>query len=149
MANTLRACMNRRIMCIVMHMSSATLHHQEDPSPDCQHPAAVGAARARIAAAPPAAAVTSLFALLGDATRLRILVALGTAELCVCDLAAATGINRSTVSHQLRVLRDHDLVHRRREGKVIYYSLADEHVAVLLRMGIAHAGHRDDVAEVA
>jgi ArsR family transcriptional regulator len=56
----------------------------------------------------------------------------------VCDLAAATGVNRSTVSHQLRLLREHRIVRRRRDGKVIYYALDDDHVASLLQMGTEH-----------
>jgi DNA-binding transcriptional ArsR family regulator len=137
-------------MCIMMHMSVPADDAPFDHAPTCLHPAAVRAARHRVAAAPPAPDIAALFAILGDATRLRILLALGSAELCVCDLAAATGINRSTVSHQLRVLRDSDLVHRRRDGKVIYYTLADEHVVALLQMGSAHAGHSmSDAVEIA
>lgn len=133
-----------------MHMSLPADDALFKEAPTCLHPAAVHAARARVAAAPPAPEIAALFAILGDATRLRILLALGSAELCVCDLATATGINRSTVSHQLRVLRDSDLVHRRREGKVMYYTLADEHVVALLQMGSAHAGHTmSTVAEIA
>jgi ArsR family transcriptional regulator, lead/cadmium/zinc/bismuth-responsive transcriptional repressor len=60
--------------------------------------------------------------------------------LCVCDLAAATGINRTTVSHQLRSLREGRLVRSRREGRVIFYALDDDHVRDLMAMGIAHAG---------
>ncbi|MFN8591725.1 MAG: metalloregulator ArsR/SmtB family transcription factor [Thermomicrobiales bacterium] len=104
------------------------------------HPPAVFAARAALAALPPAADVAALFALLADPTRLRILAALSSGELCVCDLAAATGINRTTVSHQLRTLREGRLVRSRREGRVIFYGLDDDHVRDLLAMGIAHAG---------
>ncbi|MBA3643037.1 MAG: helix-turn-helix transcriptional regulator, partial [Chloroflexia bacterium] len=68
-------------------------------------------------------------------------------ELCVCDLAAATGINRTTVSHQLRVLREHRIVRRRRDGKVIYYALDDSHVATLLSMGAAHAAEAGAAAD--
>lgn len=132
---------------MVMHMIPTESPQRIDDSPSCFHPAAVREARARISAVPPVADIATLFAILGDATRLRILLALGSAELCVCDLAASTGINRSTVSHQLRVLRDRDLVQRRREGKVVYYALADEHVVALLGMGSAHAGHTESNAE--
>ena len=65
----------------------------------------------------------------------------------VDDLAAATGVNRTTVSHQLRILREHHIVRRRREGKVIYYALDDDHVASLLAMGAAHAGEQHDMAD--
>ena len=110
---------------------------------DCEiaaiHPRAVFAARAVLAALPPPADVSALFALLADPTRLRLLAALSAGELCVCDLAAATGINRTRVSHQLRILREGRLVRSRREGRVIFYCLDDDHVHDLLEMGIAHA----------
>ncbi len=111
---------------------------------DCQesmiHPPAVFAARAALGAMPPAEDVSRLFALLADPTRLRLVSALAPGELCVCDLAAATGINRTTVSHQLRILREGRLVRSRREGRVVFYALDDDHVRDLLAMGIAHAG---------
>ena len=111
------------------------------------HPSAVGAARTRLASAPPPERVAALFAMLADATRARLLTALGDAELCVYDLAAATGINRTTVSHALRALRDGGLVRRRRSGKVVYYALADDHVAALLAMGLAHAAEEPEAEE--
>jgi ArsR family transcriptional regulator len=104
------------------------------------HPFAVMAARVKLAAAPAPADVATLFGILGDPTRIRVLTALLPGELCVCDLAAATGVNRTTISHQLRVLRDLRLVRRRREGKVVYYALDDDHVIELLGMASAHAG---------
>jgi ArsR family transcriptional regulator len=103
------------------------------------HPPAVFAARGALAVMPEPPRVTGLFALLADPTRLRLLAALATGELCVCDLAAATGINRTTVSHQLRTLREGRLVRSRRAGRVVYYALDDDHVRDLLAMGIAHA----------
>ena len=110
-------------MCMEMHMSSAALSSPLSLD-DCEvsliHPPAVFAARGALAVLPPAADVAG--------------------ELCVCDLAAATGINRSTVSHQLRTLREGRLVRSRREGRVIFYALDDDHVRDLLAMGIAHAG---------
>jgi ArsR family transcriptional regulator len=134
-------------MCIAMHMSSAARTIQPDLD-DCEvpliHPPAVFAARGALAAMPPAPEVAGLFAKLADPTRLRLLAALASGELCVCDLAAATGINRTTVSHQLRVLREARLVRGRREGRVIFYSLDDDHVRDLLAMGIAHAGERPE-----
>lgn len=111
---------------------------------DCIHPAAVAAARGALGNAEPANEVASLFAVLGDPTRIRVLTALSAGELCVCDLAVATGVNRSTISHQLRVLRDHLLVRRRREGKVMYYALDDDHVPELLVTASAHSGERND-----
>ena len=79
-----------------------------------------------------------VFSLLGDYTRIRILQALSTTELCVCDLAAILEATSSAVSHQLRLLRAKGIVKFRREGKVVYYSLADEHVHQLLTQMIQH-----------
>lgn len=115
-----------------------------DCDSDCIHPAAVTAARKALGGAEPADDVAPLFAVLGDPTRIRVLTALSAGELCVCDLAVATGVNRSTISHQLRVLRDHRLVRRRREGKVMYYALDDDHVPELLATASAHSGERND-----
>jgi DNA-binding transcriptional ArsR family regulator len=80
-----------------------------------------------------------IFSALADPTRLRILQALVIEDLCVCDLASVAGVSQSAVSHQLRLLRDRDLVAFRREGKRAVYRLADDHVRVLLAQGIAHA----------
>ena len=79
-----------------------------------------------------------VFSLLGDLSRIRILQALSTTELCVCDLAAILGTSSSAVSHQLRLLRAKGIVRFRREGKIAYYSLADEHVHQLLTQMIKH-----------
>ncbi|HSR29084.1 MAG TPA: metalloregulator ArsR/SmtB family transcription factor [Anaerolineae bacterium] len=81
------------------------------------------------------------FKALSDPTRLRIVSLLADAELCVCDLAAALGMSQSAVSHQLRTLRDLRLVRWRREGRQIFYTLDDEHVADLFRRGLDHVVH--------
>lgn len=136
-------------MCAMTHIS--TIARTNLPFEDCEiaaiHPPAVFAARTALAALPPPAAVSGLFALLADPTRLRLVAALSAGELCVCDLAMATGINRSRVSHQLRILREGRLVRSRRDGRVIFYSLDDEHVHDLLAMGIAHAQHGQEGQE--
>src|SRR5215218_2667368 len=130
-------------MCMMAHMSalqsSASLPQVDDCEVALIHPPAVFTARAALGVMPPLPDVAGLFALLADPTRLRLLAALATGELCVCDLAAATGINRTTVSHQLRTLREGRLVRSRREGRVIFYSLDDDHVRDLMAMGIGHA----------
>ncbi|MGI8483430.1 MAG: ArsR/SmtB family transcription factor [Thermomicrobiales bacterium] len=113
-----------------------------DDDCDCVHPSAVMAARRALGDAPPAEMMAELFAILGDPTRMRVLTALASGELCVSDLASATGVNRTTVSHQLRVLRSHRMVRRRRDGKTVYYTLDDDHVTSLLEMAAAHA-HED------
>ncbi len=80
-----------------------------------------------------------LLAALGDAERLRILDLMRDGEVCVTQLAEVTGAAVSTVSQRLRVLRERNLVNARRQGKHIYYSLADEHVRNLVQVGLAHA----------
>ena len=77
-----------------------------------------------------------------DPTRLKILMALRNREMCVCDLAAFAGLSESGVSHQLSRLWDLSLVKKRREGKILYYSLDDKHVSDLVEIGLAHAKER-------
>ena len=83
-----------------------------------------------------------IYRMLGDPTRLKILMALKQVEMCVCDIAAFLGISESAVSHQLRRLRETATVKNRREGQVLYYSLKDRHVETLLEVGIAHVHER-------
>ena len=82
--------------------------------------------------------LANLYKILGDPTRLRIISALSQEEMCVCDLAAYTGLTESAISHHLRRLRDLYLVRNRREGQILYYTLDDEHVAQLLTLGLNH-----------
>ena len=81
------------------------------------------------------------YKVLGDPNRLKIVMALRKVEMCVCDLAAFTGLTDSAVSHQLRRLKDLALVKSRREGQIIYYSLNDEHVSKILNIGLEHINH--------
>lgn len=85
--------------------------------------------------------VTDIFKILADPTRARIVFALSQAELCVCDLAALVGISISAVSHQLRLLRSLGLVKFRKEGRLAYYTLSDEHVEELLGDALVHVEH--------
>ena len=78
------------------------------------------------------------FRALGDSTRVRLLDALSKAELCVCDLAALLGLSESAVSHQLRLLRGLRLVRPRRQGRLVFYALDDDHIMDLFRQGLAH-----------
>ena len=78
------------------------------------------------------------YRVLGDPNRLKIVMALKNVEMCVCDLAAFTGLSDSAVSHQLRRLKDLALVKSRRDGQIIYYSLDDEHVMDILEIGLEH-----------
>ncbi|MDP7981221.1 ArsR/SmtB family transcription factor [Bacillus sp. WLY-B-L8] len=82
--------------------------------------------------------VAELFKVLGDRTRARILHALFEAEMCVCDLAYLLGMTQSSISHQLRVLKQAKLVKNRKEGKVVYYSLADHHVIHIFEQAFEH-----------
>jgi len=83
-------------------------------------------------------AVAEMFRNLGDPTRVKILQALAVEELCVCDLAKLLGVSDSATSHQLRVLRSQKLVRFRKEGKMAFYSLDDEHVGSLMREVLRH-----------
>ena len=83
------------------------------------------------------------FKLFSDSTRLKILYALMEAEMCVCDISVLLGMTKSSVSHQLRVLKQSNLVKYRKAGRVIYYSLADDHVRTICRMGMEHVREDD------
>ncbi len=82
--------------------------------------------------------LAELFKIFGDSTRVKILYALLESELCVCDIAKLMDVSQSAVSHQLRVLKASKLVKFRREGKTIFYSLADDHVVSILSQGMEH-----------
>jgi len=82
--------------------------------------------------------LAELFKVFGDTTRVRIISALLHAEMCVCDIAALLGMTKSAISHQLRALRQTKLVKYRKDGKVVYYSLDDDHVATLFAQGLLH-----------
>lgn len=82
--------------------------------------------------------LTELFRIFGDSTRVRILYVLFEAELCVCDIAALLGMTQSAISHQLRALKNVRLVKARREGKTVFYSLADNHVKTIINQGLEH-----------
>lgn len=83
--------------------------------------------------------VAELFKIFGDSTRIRILSALLSNELCVCDISTLLSMTKSAVSHQLRILRQAKLVKNRRSGKEIYYSLDDDHVASIINLALEHA----------
>ena len=82
--------------------------------------------------------LTELFKVFGDSTRIRILFVLFEAEVCVCDLAKVLNMTQSAISHQLRILKQNKLVKNRREGKSIFYSLADDHVRTIINQGRDH-----------
>ena len=86
--------------------------------------------------------LAELFKVFGDTTRIKIICALFESEMCVCDLAALLEMTQSAISHQLRVLRQAHLVNYRKEGKVVYYSLDDDHIKMLYEQGLVHVLHQ-------
>ncbi len=104
----------------------------------CIHPEAVERVKEQMPSQDILMDLADFFKVFGDHTRIRILTALYQEELCVCDLVEVLGMNQSAVSHQLRVLRGAKVVKFRKEGKMVYYSLDDEHVRELLSDGLAH-----------
>lgn len=90
--------------------------------------------------------LADLFKLFGDTTRIRILWALTAAEISVGDLANQLSMTQSAVSHQLRILKQANLIRARREGKAVYYSLADDHVRTILAMGSEHIEERSETS---
>lgn len=88
--------------------------------------------------------LAELFKVFGDSTRIKILWALDEAEMCVCDIAFLLNMTQSAVSHQLRVLKQADLVKNRRDGKNVFYSLDDEHVKQIFNQGLIHISEEDN-----
>ena len=87
--------------------------------------------------------LSEFFKVFGDSTRISIIAVLyKEGELCVCDIATALGATQSAISHQLRILRTSGLVKPRRDGKTIYYSLDDDHVEEIYKVGLAHILHK-------
>ena len=82
--------------------------------------------------------LVDFYKLFSDVTRLKILYLLSMSEMCVCDISAALDMNQSTISHQLKTLRNSRLIRYRREGKVVYYSLDDERIGQVLLQGMLH-----------
>lgn len=86
--------------------------------------------------------MADFFKVFGDPTRVRILSALLNSEMCVCDIAYVLEMKQSAISHQLRQLKRSRLVKNRRDGKVVYYSLDDDHVKKIIELGSAHIAHK-------
>ena len=91
--------------------------------------------------------LSDFFKVLGDSTRARIIWALDESEMCVCDLAVLLEMTKSAISHQLRLLRENNLVKNRREGKVVYYSLADDHIKAIFEKGLEHIREKQEDAD--
>ena len=92
--------------------------------------------------------LADLFKVFADSTRIRILFVLFESEVCVCDLAKVLNMTQSAVSHQLRILKQNKLVKNRREGKSIFYSLADDHVRMIISMGREHILEKDFIVRI-
>ncbi len=88
--------------------------------------------------------VANFFKIIGDPTRAKILFALDNNEMCVCDIANVLSMTKSSISHQLSVLRDNKIVKYRRSGKEVYYSLDDEHVKEVFEVALSHVGHEGE-----
>ena len=86
--------------------------------------------------------LADFFKVFGDTTRIKIIYALLKEEMCVCDISKLLGMNQSAISHQLRVLRQARIVKFRKEGRVVYYSLDDEHVRNIFEQGLIHINHK-------
>lgn len=105
---------------------------------DCVHQAEVTRAKAKMPDEGMLSNLGDFFKTFGDSTRIRIVAALISGELCVCDIAAALDMSVSAVSHQLRMLRQSKIVRTRRDGKQIFYSIEDTHVVILFSVGLEH-----------
>ena len=107
---------------------------------ECLHPEHVAPLLGKVVSGSEADDLAAIFELLADPTRARLLHALSLSnELCVCDLALLLGRSESALSHQLRLLRDRQVVSRRKEGRIVYYRLADDHIRHVLADGLRHA----------
>ncbi|MCQ5128328.1 metalloregulator ArsR/SmtB family transcription factor [Butyricicoccus faecihominis] len=102
------------------------------------HAGPIEHARQQMPAEEITSAASDFFKAFSDKTRLRILAALGTEELCVCDIASLLNMSQSAISHQLRFLKQARLVRSRKSGKTVYYALCDSHIQTILAQGIAH-----------
>lgn len=108
---------------------------------ECFHPEKVERVKSKSLREEEVLRLSEIFKALGDGTRVKLLHALSQEELCVCDLTEVAGMSQSLVSHQLRVLRNLRLVKYRKEGKMVYYSLDDDHIINLFSQGLAHIRH--------
>ena len=116
-------------------MEGKAIPHCEE---ECVHLDAVEKVRAQLPPDEQLYDLAELFKVFGDSTRIKILYALFEAELCVCDISKLLGLTQSAVSHQLRVLKNSRLVKFRREGKTVFYALADGHVRRIIAQGMDH-----------
>lgn len=126
-----------------MSVKNQNLIQAEDPAPMCEIHHEHHISMEHLISGNNLYALADLFKIFGDPTRIRILHALSARELCVCDIAQALEMTQSAISHQLRILKQSHLVKFRREGKTVYYSLADSHVHTILAQGLEHVMEED------
>lgn len=105
---------------------------------NCVHENAVAKAREKMEDEEVLYAVSDFFKVMSDSTRMKIMQALDSSEMCVCDLAELLKMTKSAISHQLKILKDAELVKYRRDGKNVFYSLKDEHVRMIIDIAIEH-----------
>ena len=113
---------------------------------DCNviHQNVVSEVKARMPAAEGLRDLAELFKIFGDITRIRILSGLFEAEMCVCDIAFLLNMTKSAISHQLRILKQARLVKNRKDGKIVFYSLADEHIKQIFDQGLIHINEEQE-----
>lgn len=118
----------------------------EKMSCDCNtvHEEVVKAAQVNMLTEHEITELSTIFKVLGDPTRVKILWSLNEREMCVCDLAVTLGMTKSAISHQLKTLRDNRIVKSRRDGKNIFYSLDDRHITNIIDMAKLHISHSHD-----
>lgn len=119
----------------------SNIHKSDVCDVACIHPEAVEQAKKRAMDSLAAADLSRIFQVMSDPTRLRIISILAGRELCVCDIASVLSMTVSAVSHQLRIMRMAQLVKYRKEGRIAFYSLDDEHVLKLFTQGLDHLSH--------
>jgi DNA-binding transcriptional ArsR family regulator len=122
-----------------MAMQNTELSHCDC---DCIHEEVVAEVRGKMPEEAVLVDLASLFKVFSDSTRVKILCALQYSEMCVCDIAVLLGMTKSAISHQLRQLRQTRLVKNRKSGKVVYYSLDDEHIGNVFDQGLLHVRER-------
>ena len=119
---------------------------EKDLAPHCEVNEVHGSTVERVVGAMPEEEeifdLSELFKVFGDSTRMKILFALFEEKMCVCDLAEALGMTQSAISHQLRVLKQGRLVKHRKDGKVVYYSLDDDHIKHIIDQGLTHISEK-------
>lgn len=115
---------------------------REEDAPECEyihaHESIVRQVKTMMPGEEDLLRLSELYRVFGDSTRIKILYVLFSSEMCVCDIAQLLGMTVSAISHQLRVLKAADLVKFRREGKTVFYSLADDHVRTIIGQGMEH-----------